>query len=175
MSSEWLPETVIRRRLWSLAKFNRTDIEIALLVRGLISSLITAYVKNWHDGKPLTDSKGVPIIEWPELLKFVCRLRPDIWPPLPDNCAIAQNKQGFESTNSQVPRKPGPLPIKTEQAMRAMLDDVAANRATINSLNEMKREALAKTYGVSRGTAVRALLEIMSRSSELTLANSDTN
>jgi len=80
MVPEWLPETTIRRRLWSRAKFNRTDLKLGLSVRALIPNLIAAHVKNWYDGKPPMNSECVPTIEWSELLRFVCASRPDIWP-----------------------------------------------------------------------------------------------
>lgn len=77
---EWLPVAVIQRRLWLLAKYPRADVETAVHVRELIPHMISAYVRNWHDGEPPMNDAGVRVMDWRGMLQHVRRVRPDIWP-----------------------------------------------------------------------------------------------
>jgi len=90
--SEWVPIPTARRRLWSLAKANRFDIDIGLPLRQLIDDLVTAHVKNYYDSTPRTDSEGVEIIEWAPFLGHVRRVRPDTWPPEPVELPALENQ-----------------------------------------------------------------------------------
>ena len=59
-------------------------------------------------------------------------------------------------------RNRGPRPFKLEATKRAIGDDLVAGRHTQTQLRDMKEVALAKTYGVSRDTARKALAAVLS-------------
>jgi hypothetical protein len=157
--SEWLPLTTIRRRLWSQAKYDRCNIETELLVRQLIPNLIIAHVKNWYDGKPPTDSADVSIIEWSELLKFVSRVRPDIWPP-----GNSEAKTRSKTSQSQHPankRKRGPKARTYMRIEATMREDIKSGRLTKDDLNNMQEKELEEKYGASRTTVRKARLAVL--------------
>jgi hypothetical protein len=135
---EWSPETTIRRRLWSLAKFNRANIKTAVSVRQLIDNLVTAHVKNWYDDKPPLNSDGVRIVDWAPLLKNVCRLHPKIWSAEP-----------IEAPASEIQRRRGPMKGEVnryEEADRALFP-------------EMKRLMVNPQYGSVRAAALHLAAE----------------
>ena len=59
-------------------------------------------------------------------------------------------------------RNRGPRPLKLEATKRAIRDDLDAGRHTPTQLRDMKEVALAKTYGVNRDTARKALAAVLS-------------
>lgn len=59
-------------------------------------------------------------------------------------------------------RNRGPRPLKLEATKRAIRDDLNAGRHTPTQLRDMKEVALAKTYGVNRDTARKALAAVLS-------------
>ena len=99
-TSEWLPEPTIRRRLWELAKFKRTDVKLGLSVRQLIDNLVTAHIKNWYGDKIQVDSEGNRLVEGTPVLRRICRLKPDIW--------LAGNS--VEAPAEEARRRRGPQP-----------------------------------------------------------------
>jgi hypothetical protein len=148
---EWLPQTTIRRRLWACAKHDRADIETALLVRKLIPDLVTAHVRNWYGDKIQVDSEGVAIIEWTPLLKFVCKNRPDIWPP----AEIAPAE--ISKPRAKARKRPS---LELDRVKTAMRADIKRGKHTAATLNA-NDEALASDYKTSRSTARRAREEIL--------------
>jgi hypothetical protein len=158
---EWLPEITIRRRLWARAKFKRTDIKLAVAVRELIPNLIAAHVKNWYDSKPPTNFEGISVIEWSEQLKFVCRLRPDIWP---GGGLVAQDKAPIanvnasavkvEASNAERRKRTAYRLERTQERMRAD----AKNKIDLNAMTEKELEG---RYNVSRDTARKARKAVM--------------
>jgi hypothetical protein len=159
---EWLPESTIRRRLRALAKFDQTDIKTGLLVYELIPKLIAAHVANWYDSKPPTNSEGIPVIEWLELLRVVRRMRPDIWPGYPDPEPGTIDRYGEADRaktalqHARAPRKPGTKPYTFERMMGQMQRDLDTGHYTIERLNELTGKQLVDRYGPSDTTARKA-------------------
>jgi hypothetical protein len=156
--TEWLTVPVIRRRLWQLAKGYRTNMETELEVRALIPNLIAAHVSNWYGGTPRTNSKGAPIIEWPEQLNFVCGLRPDVWPgaaPDDDKNTVPKGKQPGA-------RKRGTKPLTIDRITKAMKAHIESGRYTVAQWERFTDQQLQEIYGAGRNTVRDARLVVLS-------------
>jgi hypothetical protein len=157
MPSEWLPIPTVRRRLWSDAKVNRTDIRIGLPLRHLIGSLVTAHIKNYYDGAPPTNSEGVQIIEWTPALEFVSRLQSDIWPP----GAVEAPAGGGTSRHPGIKRKRGTKPRTFDRIVATMQAEIAAGQLTRDALNKMTEKEMEARYHASRHTCRHARLVVL--------------
>jgi hypothetical protein len=70
--------------------------------------------------------------------------------------------------------KPGPKPKKTERVKKAIMDDIEKGKLTWDELRNMKQEALAEKYDVSRETAVKVRKAILVDSGDrVGIGNSD--
>jgi hypothetical protein len=165
---EWLPETTIRRRLWSLAKFKRSDFKIGLSVRQLIDYLVTAHIKNWYGDKIQVDSKGVQIFEWTSALEFVSRLQPNIWPGEPVKAPAPDDTTRTQHAGSK--RKRGTKPLVRERVEADMRSALDSGQLTDIQLNDMLEKELEHRFGASRGTCRNARLAVLSQK---TLTNFD--
>jgi hypothetical protein len=147
---EWITEATVRRRLWSLAKFKRTDIKLGLSIRQLIDKLVTAHSKNWYDDKLSVNSEGARIIEWAPLLKNVCRFQPDIWSsepiePTKSNASPSPpGAAGYGEKDHLVPRRLSDSAV--QGALRAMVKQ-HQDRGT----RPTRKEQLAEVRGACPG------------------------
>lgn len=71
------------------------------------------------------------------------------------------DRAALEAAIAQHPRpssaRSGPAPATTKRVARYMIADIANGSTTLEALRSEKQAALAARYGVSRGTAMKAL------------------
>ena len=148
-TSEWLPEPTIRRRLWELAKFKRTDVKLGLSVRQLIDNLVTAHIKNWYGDKIQVDSEGNRLVEWTPVLRRICRLKPDIW--------LAGNS--VEAPAEEARRRRGPQPGTVH-----VLFVTCSHSIGVRSSRSLPTTSLTRAAVRMRNSSARAAMPFRSRS-----------
>ena len=112
-------------------------------------------IENWH-GASIDLSNGWLILAGDKLLRADVEINADDlshW--------LGTEKAEFDQIPKRA-RKRGPKPLMLEATRRAMRGDIAASRTTEMQLREMKEEALARTYRVSRDTARKARDAVLS-------------
>jgi hypothetical protein len=135
-----------------LVKADHFDSKVGPPLYQLIDNLVTAHVKNYYDGKPQLNPDGVQVMEWSPLLKFVSRLRPDLWPPEP--------APEIQKQNTLVRKPKVRQAVELERVKAAMRVDIKSGKLTSDRL-VANDEALAADYDTSRSTARRAREDIL--------------